>query len=101
MAFKAIQITLVESTATPLLVQGSGDGQLKNITGSLQDRLPLVIQNLDDTDVLYIGGPDVTDSLGISIPVGGSISFDLYGEDAIPYAYSAGAIVVGVLAGRQ
>lgn len=101
MAFKAIQITLVEATPTPLLVRGNGDGQLKNITGNIQDKLPLIIQNLDDTDVLFIGGPDVSDTLGVSIATGESLRLDLYGEGEIPYAYSAGAIIVGILAGRQ
>jgi hypothetical protein len=101
MALKGIQVTLVTSTPTPLLVQGTGAGQLKNVAGNIQDPLPLIIQNLDAAITVWIGGPDVSATLGIELLPGASIPMSLYGTSEIPYAFAVGTPVIAILAGRQ
>ena len=100
MAFSARQITLVASTATPVLVKGTGSGTtFKAITGSLQDPLPVAIQIT--TGTVYIGGPDVDATHGLLMQANVPLEFALYGESEIPYVFSTGTPVVQVLVGRQ
>lgn len=101
MALKARQITLVTSTATPLLVKGSGGTQFNNVTGNIQDPLPIVIQNLDAAITMWIGGPDVSATTGIELLAGQSMPMNLYGESEIPYVFAVGTPIVAVLVGRQ
>ena len=101
MAFNSVQITLVASTITPLLVQGSGAGQFKNINGTVQDPLPVTIQNTSATTV-YIGGPAVSATVGYPLGQGNSLTLALYGNPAdVPYAFSTGTPTIAVLCGRQ
>lgn len=102
MAFSARQITLVASTATPVLVKGTPAANttvFRAITGSLQDPLPVAIQIT--TGTVYIGGPDVDATHGMLIQPNVPLEFALYGESEIPYVFSTGTPVVQVLVGRQ
>jgi hypothetical protein len=101
MAFKCIQLTLDAETPTPTIVRGTGDGQFVNAFGTVTDPIPVSIKNEDEADVVWWGGPDVTDLIGQSIPPGGIIVMNLYGESEIPYVYSDGTPIVSVLLGRQ
>lgn len=101
MALKAVQITLVTSTITPLLVQGSGLGQLKNIAGNIQDPLPVIIYNEDAAITIRIGGPDVSATTGVPLLPGQSLPMNLYGTSEIPYAFAVGTPLISILAGRQ
>jgi hypothetical protein len=101
-AFNSAQIATNASTATPLLVQGVSTGQFKNIAGTIQDPLPVAIQNIDAAIVIYVGGPTVTAATGYPVDPGGSIPMALYGSSEIPYAISASGVpLVAVLVGRQ
>lgn len=99
MPFRARQIA-TSTTAVPLLVQGTSGTSFPNILGSLQDPVPVTIKNESATQIVYVGGPDVSATLGQSIAAGGSETYNLYGAD-IPYAWSSAAGTVSVLAGRQ
>lgn len=102
MSLASAHIATNAATHTPLLVQGSGSGQFVNIVGSIQDPLPIIIQNLDATIVIYIGGPTVSAATGFPLAAGQSIPMSLYGSSEIPYAISAsGTPSVAVLVGRQ
>ncbi len=101
MALSCRQITLVATTATPLLVQGTTGTKFNNIDGSITDPLPVIIKNEDASSLVYIGGSDVSTTKGQSIAAGGSVVMNLYGSSEIPYAYSAGTPIVSVLCGRQ
>lgn len=101
MALKGIQITLVTSTITPLLVKGSSAGQLVNVAGNIQDPLPIIIFNESSTVTVRIGGPDVSATTGIPLAPGQSIPMSLYGEKEIPYAFAVGTPLISILAGRQ
>lgn len=101
MALKAVQLTLVTSTPTPLLVKGSGDGQFANVNGNIQDPLPIIIVNEDAAITIRIGGPDVSATKGIPLAPGASLPMNLYGESEIPYVFAVGTPIVTVLAGRQ
>jgi len=100
-ALKSFQITTVAATATPLLVQGSGSSQVSTLTGTLQDPLPVLIQNIDAAITVYIGGPTVNAG-GYPLLAGQSLPLALYGPSEIPYVYPAsGTPIVAVLVGRQ
>lgn len=102
MALSARQITLVASTITPALVSGTGSGTtFKNINGTIQDPIPVIIKNEDATAIVYIGGPDVSATNGQSIAPGSSFTANLYGSAEIPYIFSVGTPIVSVLLGRQ
>lgn len=102
MALSARQITLVTSTATPLLVKGTGSGTtFKSIIGNIQDPIPIVIVNEDAAITVRIGGSDVSATKGFPLLPGASIPMNLYGESEIPYAFAVGTPLVTVLAGRQ
>jgi len=102
-AFKVIQLTLVEDTATPTIVQGSGDDQFKNVSGTATDPLPVSIKNEDASDTVWWGGSDVDDTHGQSLAPGASQVFGLTGMPAsdIPYVYSTGTPIVSVAVGKQ
>jgi hypothetical protein len=101
MALSARQITLVTSTATPLLVQGSGAGTtFKNIAGTTVDPLPVSLKNEDASVVIWIGGPDVSATNGQSLNPGQSTVMNVYSND-LPYAFSTGTPIVSVMVGRQ
>lgn len=99
---KAIQLTLVADTATPCLVKGNGSGTtLKNISGTVQDPLPVEIKNEDGASIIWVGGSDVDMTHGQSIGPGASKAMNLYGESEIPYVWSTDTPIVSVLVGRQ
>lgn len=104
MALSARQITLAASTATPCLVLGTGSGTtFKNVKGTLQDPLPVVVKNEDSNVgiVVWVGGSDVSATNGQSLQPGESLPMALYNESEIPYVFSTGTPVVSVLCGRQ
>jgi hypothetical protein len=103
MALSSRQITLVTSTATPLLVQGSGSGTtFKNISGTTVDPLPVSLKNEDASVVIWIGGPDVSATAGQSLAPGQAAVLNLYGNPVdIPYAYAVGTPKISVMVGRQ
>lgn len=101
MAFKAYQITPDAATATPVIVVGTGDGQIVNWPGSVSQMIPVSIKNEDASALIYWGGPDVDDTHGQSIAAGGSVPLNLFGEGEIPYVWSADGTVVSVVVGQQ
>lgn len=101
MAFKSQQITLVTSTITPLLVQGSSGTKFTQINGTVQDPLPVLIRNLDAAVTIWIGGPDVSATNGYELLPGESLPMSLYGSSEIPYAFAVGTPKLSVLCGRQ
>jgi hypothetical protein len=101
MAFRARQITLVASTATPCLVVGTTGTHFPNIAGSVTDELPCTIKNEDLSAIVYVGGPDVSSTAGQSIEPGGSQTYNLYSTSDIPYIWSSGTPIVSVLCSRQ
>jgi hypothetical protein len=100
MAFSCRQITLVGSTATPILVQGTSGTKFENITGSVQDPLPVYI-SVPTGSTVYLGGSDVSATTGILLPTATLTPLGLYGANEIPYVYSTGTPIVSVLCGRQ
>jgi hypothetical protein len=103
MGIKVIQLTLTADTATPTLVQGTGDDQFRNISGQVNDPLSVVIKNEDESAVVWWGGEDVDDTHGQSLAPGASQVFALVGIPVsdIPYVYSIGTPIVSVAVGRQ
>ena len=99
MSLRARQITLVISTATNLVTVANGFQNIQG--GSLQDPLPIIVKNEDGALTVYIGGPDVDATHGLSLAAGQSLPMALYGGDT-PWAFcGTGTPVISVLAGRQ
>lgn len=99
MAFDTAQITLVASTITPLLVQGTGASTFLNIDGSLQDPLP--VQFMIESGTVYWGGPNVSATIGFPMIANVPVVVNCYGSSEIPYVFSTGTPVVYVVCGRQ
>lgn len=100
MGFAARQITLVASTATPLLVQGTTGTKFSQLVGSVTGPVPCQIKNEDASAVVWIGGSDVSATKGQSLNAGQTLPLNLYGSD-VPYAFSTGTPIVSVLLGQQ
>lgn len=98
MGFKAIQLTA--GAAQACLVQGSGAGQFKNISGTVQDPLPVSIKNEDPAVTMWWGGPDVSATKGQSIAPGATVVMNLYNDSEIPWLFAASG-TFSVVCGRQ
>lgn len=94
-------------TATPLLLWQTTDvsssvnpsGQIFRASGS-PDVVPILIENQDSTNPVWIGGSAVTSSTGLKLVAGASLAFNVLGNDSL-YAVSGGTVIVGVLVQRQ
>lgn len=101
MTLKAVQLSL-STTSQAAIVQGSGAGQFMNVAGNARDPLPVQIANIDPAITIYVGGPDVSASLGMPIAPGASWTANLYGTSEIPWLVAAsGTPKAAVLLGRQ
>lgn len=98
MAFKAVQITLAASTATPLLVEGTSGTEFANITGTVTDPIPCMFFCTSGT--VFWGGPNLDNTTGVPLPANTPVQLNLYGGD-IPYVWSSGTPVVYVVCGQQ
>jgi hypothetical protein len=68
---------------------------------TVNDPLPIIIENLDGTNPIYLGGASVGSANGTKIAAGGSITRNVVGNDS-EYAISTGGTVsVAVEVGRQ
>lgn len=69
--------------------------------GTVNDPVPIVVENLDATNPVYLGGSAVTSGTGVKIAAGGSLTFNAVGNDSV-YAIATGAsVTVSISAGRQ
>ena len=99
MALNTAQITLVASTATPLLVQGTTGTKFINIAGSIQDPLPC--QFMITSGTVYWGGSNVSASNGFLMVANVPVILSLYGTTEIPYCFSTTTPTIYVAVGRQ
>lgn len=67
--------------------------------GTPDDPRPILVENTDATNPVYIGGSAVTTSTGTKLAAGGSLTYNVIGNDSL-YAISAGSVVVAVSVGR-
>lgn len=98
MTIKCVQFALAQNTATNLTPSSS----FPNLLPSLQDPTPISIKNEDASAVIYIGGPDVTNTKGQSLAAGASMPMALYAND-VPWGYTTSAAnpIVSVMVGLQ
>lgn len=69
--------------------------------GTFNDSLPIVIENLDAANAVYLGDSAVTSSTGTKLAAGASITRNPVGNDS-EYAIAVGGTVnVSVEVGRQ
>jgi hypothetical protein len=101
MAFNSAQVVVSSTLATPLIVAGTGPNQFRNPAGVISDPLPLVILNTDAAISVYLGGPNVSATNGLTLGAGQSVTLQIV-DGATPYGLAAsGSPRVGILAGRQ
>jgi hypothetical protein len=99
MAFATQQITLVASTATPLLVQGTTGTKFNQIVGQVTDPIP--VQFMITSGTVYWGGPNVSASNGFLMVANSPVIVNCYGPSEIPYCFSTGTPTIYVACGRQ
>jgi hypothetical protein len=69
--------------------------------GTFNDPVPIIIENLDATNPVYLGGSGVTSTTGTKLIAGASITRNVVGNDS-EYAIATGAAVnVSIEVGRQ
>lgn len=113
MAQTAIQLQV--GTSTPVLLwqtstgiapedpitakQGNSQSQIFQ-AGTFSDPVPIVIQNLDASNPVYLGPYNVASNSGVRLNAGASITRNIVGNDS-EYAISTGGTVsVAVEVGR-
>jgi hypothetical protein len=97
-AIKSRQFALVQNTPTNLVPPAS----FSNLVGHVQDTVPVQVKNEDSSAIIWLGGPDVSDTRGQSLGPGETQPYALYAND-YPYAYttSASSPIVSVQVLRQ
>jgi hypothetical protein len=83
--------TTKAGSATPQIFQA----------GTVNDPVPILIENTDGTNPIYVGPVGVTSSTGLKIPAGDSITRNVVGNDSEYAIATGGTVVVAVEVGRQ
>ena len=100
MAQVSAQITVGDSTPTLLWQTSTGvaPDPLPNAgdqifrAGSFNDPVPIVVENMDASNPIYLGGSTVADGSGLELLPLSSLSFNPVGNDSL-YAITASATV--------
>jgi hypothetical protein len=79
---------------------GNATGQIFR-AGTVNDPVPIVIENLDATNPVYLGPSTVTSSTGTKLVAGGSITRNVVGNDSEFAISTGGTVAVAVEVGRQ
>lgn len=97
------QIAMNASTPTAIFVKGTSTGQFDNIQGNASNPLPTIIQNMDATNTVYLGGPGVTTANGFPLIAGASLPIEWLGTDATSLfgISSTGTPKIAILAANQ
>ena len=102
MANKHAQLSVATNTQTLLWQTSSGFSPDPAISGQVfragraGDPVPIVVVNHDATNAVFVGGSNVTTSTGAKLAAGGTLTYQVVGNDSL-YAQSASAAVsVGV-----
>lgn len=69
--------------------------------GTVNDPVPIIIENLDGTNPVYLGPVGVTSSTGLKLPAGASITRNVVGNDSEYAISTGGTVAVAVEVGRQ
>lgn len=96
----ALSFQITTSTTVQAVFTNAG---IKNMSGSINDPLPVQLKNIDATNTIYIGGPAVSSSTGYPLLAGQSISTAwLQQEVTTLYCVaSASTPILAVLTARQ
>jgi hypothetical protein len=109
MANRAAQITVATTGQTLLWQTSTGVAPDTAINPAAQvfragngvDSVPILIVNHDGTNAVFLGGSAVTIATGARLAAGGSLTFNVIGNDSLFAQASTAAVVVGVSVGRQ
>jgi hypothetical protein len=80
--------------------QGSATAQIY-MAGTVNDPVPIIIENLDASNPIYLGPSNVTSSTGTKVAAGGSITRNVVGNDSEYAISTGGTVAVAVEVGRQ
>lgn len=69
--------------------------------GTFNDPIPIIIENLDATNPVYLGAIGVTSGTGTKIAAGGSITRNVVGNDSEYAISTGGTVAVSVQVSRQ
>jgi hypothetical protein len=69
--------------------------------GTPVDPVPIIIENLDGANPIYLGPVGVTSSTGTKVAAGGSITRNVVGNDSEYAIATGGTVSVSVQVGRQ
>src|SRR5271157_4579583 len=104
MAASSRQVALNASTATLLWVTESTPAAT---AGHFQahdagDPVPMIVQNIDSTIVIYLGPASMTDTtVGFPLAAGASLPSNVVGSDSMYAIAASGTPKAAVLSGRQ
>ena len=71
------------------------------LAGTFNDPVPILIENQDATNPVYLGPSTVTSSTGTKLGAGASITRNVVGNDSEYAISTGGTVVVAVETGRQ
>lgn len=69
--------------------------------GTVNDPVPITIENLDETNPVYLGDSVVTSGTGLKLAAGASITRNVVGNDSEYAIATGGTVNVAVEVGRQ
>jgi hypothetical protein len=79
---------------------GSATAQIFR-AGTFNDPVPIIIENTDGTNPIYLGPSTVTSSTGTKLAAGGSFTRNVVGNDSEYAISTGGTVVVAVEVSRQ
>lgn len=91
---------LLWQTSTGVSPDTAISGQVVR-AGTFNDPVPIIIENLDATNPVYLGGSAVTSSIGTKLAAGASITRNVVGNDSEYARATGGTVAVSVQFGRQ
>ncbi len=71
------------------------------MAGTPTDPLPIIIENLDGTNPIFLGDAAVTSGTGTKVAAGGSITRNVVGNDSEYAISTGGTVLVSVQVSRQ
>jgi hypothetical protein len=92
--------SLLWQTSTGVSPDAAISGQVVR-AGTFNDPVPIIIENLDATNPVYLGPTGVTSSTGTKLAAGGSITRNVIGNDSEYARATGGTVAVSVQFGRQ
>jgi hypothetical protein len=69
--------------------------------GTFNDPVPILIENQDETNSVFLGPVGVSTSTGLELEADASLTYNAVGNDSVYAIATGGTVVVGITVGRQ